>query len=188
MYLVLEGMERDGKRYKDLTTLFLVSAVGGRVRTTPGGHGGCEVDEDETFADRFKSFLTWPVNIFGSKKSTTESTNIEDQGTEGEINGPEVGTQTSSIRPHRSDDPTSTTEDDDEDDSDATCGTGSSAGGTKRSALASDSIYTILITLGDGVPLKPGHKSHNNQLLTPTTTASSAALTPVTETAGYFGS
>lgn len=160
------------KRYKDLTTLFLVSAVGGRVRTAPGHHGGMvTVDEDETFADRFKSFLTWPVSIFGTKKS--ESTNEEAEGERLEETTPRIR------RNHR-DDPTSTTEDEDDTTSDATCGTSSGTGTGKRSALASDSIYTILITLGDG-PVKPSGGSKSQSLLTPTTTASSTTLTPVAE-------
>lgn len=165
------------KRYKDLTTLFLVSAVGGRVRTAPGHHGGMvTVDEDETFADRFKSFLTWPVSIFGSKKS--ESTNEETETEEGRL---DETTLRRNRRNHHRDDPTSTTEDEDDTTSDATCGTTSGTGTGKRSALASDSIYTILITLGDG-PVKTTGGTKSQSLLTPpTTTASSTTLTPVAE-------
>lgn len=178
------------KRYKDLTTLFLVSAVGGRVRTAPGHHGGVvTVEEDETFADRFKSFLTWPVSIFGSKKSdSTMEGGIETDtlaggpaqrggggGGEAEKGGGGGGGKARTRR----DDPTSTTEDED-DTSDATCGTSSNTGTGKKSTLASDSIYTILITLGDG-PVKSSSGSKNQTLLTPTTTASSTTLTPVNE-------
>ena len=188
------------KRYKDLTTLFLVSAVGGRVRTTPG-----HVSSEKTC----KKVKKGPTNLSrGSSREQDPPVNPSEEGSE--IRDPsgicvrmlhflcypliwmwnrfaatdddeddedievEPAGHTSSLRGKpasgKYDEMTSTTEDDD------ACNTDdyeSTSAASSSKGLASDSIYTILITLSSG-------KRKANTTTTPTTT-SSACITPLTE-------
>ena len=205
------------KRYKDLTTLFLVSAVGGRVRTAPGHVSSsrsttdktstttsltgkvkkgptnlsrassreqdanpCEGDEDVTqqstsgICARLFYFLCYPlIWAWNRFAATDDDEEDDDELDEAAVVGARGGHGVSSLRRKlpsgRTDEMTSTTEDDDVgniDDYESTSAASSSKG------LASDSIYTILITLGSG--------QKDKAMTTPTTT-SSAALTPVAE-------
>lgn len=184
------------KRYKDLTTLFLVSAVGGKgIRTTmtkttvtttssTGSTGGGGAGSGEKSKKMLKSF---------SRSSSKETTNDGEQEQRSilallcypllyvyqkfaspspteDLQDNELDTdhQSGSIRRIAAE---STTEEDEEEIETTDCENSSSKG------LASDSIYTILITLG--IP-GPKDQRKGQYLTTPTTTTNSSLIaTPI---------
>lgn len=170
------------KRYKDLTTLFLVSAVGGRVRSAPG-HSATPADDPSgrSLKEKCRSFVLWPLRVFKSEDDDEDDVDETDVPVP-RASGQEQKRKKRSEGKKRGEERTtaSTTEDEEEEEELETTSEGGTSSGTdrtKKSTLASDSIYTILITLGESKG--PSHVSHP-PLTTPTTT-SSAALTPVAE-------